>query len=115
VARDSGEQSRLGPGAILGMPVWVVEGWLDGRPRRSPQRIDAGLLIEDLGDVPAFAQNGNPQVVVFESHRAAATPSHFSFRISSIASELAASAAAAKAQVAGVSFPAMPQVLQVVL
>jgi hypothetical protein len=59
------------------MFVQVVSGWLDGRPRRRPQGVNACLLIEDLGDVPSLDQYRNSQVLVFQRERAPGAVSGF--------------------------------------
>ena len=71
VAHDAGEQFGLRPLAIRG--AGRVEGrWLDRRPGGNPQRIYAGLLIEDLGDMPAFLQDRHAQMFVLDLRGAAA-------------------------------------------
>src|SRR5579862_3571081 len=58
----------------------VVGGWLDGRPGRRPQRIDAVRLVSDvrdLGDVAALGEDSDAQGVVLNGNGAAAAVSGF--------------------------------------
>ena len=72
VPHDAREQLALHARAVFGVHAGTVRRGLDGAPRRRPQRIDAGFLIEDFGDVPAFLQHGHTQVLVLDCRRAAA-------------------------------------------
>ena len=54
------------------MPRMVVGGRLNRRPGRRPERVDAGGLVQDLGDVPAFLEDGHAEDVVLEPRGAAA-------------------------------------------
>jgi len=66
VAEDSGQQAAFGIAAVFGMARRIVGGRLDGRPRRRPERIHAGGLVADDGNVAAFDADYDFEEVVFE-------------------------------------------------
>ena len=72
VPHDPGEQIGIHVGAIPIAPRAAETGWLERRPWRCPQRIHAGGLVVDLGDVTAFDQNGDAKIVVLNRRGAAA-------------------------------------------
>ncbi len=71
VAHDPGEQLALGIGPVFGVLRRRVSGRLDGRPRRSPERVHPARLVKDLGDVAALHQHGDPHRIGFDLDGAA--------------------------------------------
>ena len=55
----------------------VIGAWLNGRPGRNPQRINASPLLQDLGDMAAFYGNRKPDELVFKPDRATAFEAYF--------------------------------------
>ena len=81
VPHNAGEQTRIAPASVRVNVSGAVLRWLDRRPWRRPERIDAGGLVEDLGDVSALLQDRHSEIGVLDSGRAAAAilvPSLFS-------------------------------------
>ena len=67
MTHDAGEQDGLGAGAVrVAVERRIVGGRLDRRPRRGPERIDPGLLVEHLGDVSAFREHGDTDALVLD-------------------------------------------------
>src|SRR5580765_2414330 len=57
------------------MRALVEYRWLDGGPRRRPQRIDAGAFVEHFRDVTTLEQCVEPQLVVLDGD-GASMPEH---------------------------------------
>ncbi len=85
VTHDAGEQAGIGARAV-GHVVRAIEcRRLDRRPRWRPQGIHGRGLVEDLSNVAALLQQGDPQPAVLENCGSASAITHvgqsFSLRI----------------------------------
>ena len=72
VPHDAGEQAGIGAVAVDRVIVRIVGGGLDRGPRRHPERVHAGFLVEHFGDVAAALEDGDPDGVILERRGAAA-------------------------------------------
>jgi hypothetical protein len=72
VAHDARQELRFDAGAVRRVNVRIVGRGLDRRPRRNPQRTDAGGFIENRRDVPAAFEHRHAKRIVFEDRGAAA-------------------------------------------
>jgi hypothetical protein len=72
VSQDAREQPRIHAGAVDLTPILrtVVSGRFNRRPWGRPQRVDAALFVEDLGEVAAFVDDGDAQLIVLDGRRA---------------------------------------------
>ena len=72
VSHDAAQKLALGIRAVLRMSSGIVGGGLDGIPWRSPQRVHTARLVKNFGDVPAFMEDSNANLVVFDGGSAPA-------------------------------------------
>ena len=75
---DAGKQFAFGIRPILWMPPHIISGRLNRRPGRRPQWIHPSLFDQQFRDMPAFVQNRNAQLAVFDARSTAAAISGLS-------------------------------------
>src|SRR6266436_2637301 len=64
VAHETGQQFALRIAAVLRVSGRIVSRWLDGRPGRSPKRIDATRFVQQFRVMAPFNKDGQAKRLV---------------------------------------------------